>query len=396
MIQRQREFLRTPFAQNLVGQKGGNSTRTEEAKSGTFRSVEPIAALQQIASVPGARLPVENAPASDATVAPDDNSAWHGATVASPATVAPDTTAARYATVKGELRVPNTINFSLFPTLDPFAKAIYYQLFLQSHGFRRDTCVVSLEKLANSVLMSRRKVQNTITYLEKRGLVIRLRPVLGGSLKGNVYQVLTPVTDVAAKASTARDATLAPDATVALLTTVAPPATNKYDDDDLKENHHQRSLKSVPIPSPVENHSGAAAPRERHENRDNGLVRVRTAYENATGNRWNKADSAAFEENGIEKIPVNKIISVLETVTQRTPAKVNSFNYFVKEIVAIPDQRRRAWHKKQFEEIVYRLRENAAGRADYTSIDFLEDVKCACAREGVVFDNDLFNDLVKA
>lgn len=177
---------------------------------------------------------------------------------------------------------------------------------------------------------------------------------------------------------------------------MAPPATNKYDDDDLKENHHQRSLKSVPIPSPVENHNGAAAPQERHENRDNGLVRVRTAYENATGNRWNKADTAAFDENGLEKIPVNKIISVLETVTQRTPAKVNSFNYFVKEIVAIPDQRRRAWHKKQFEEIVYRLRENAVGRADYTSIDFLEDVKCACAREGVVFDNDLFNDLVKA
>ena len=66
----------------------------------------------------------------------------HGATVAPPATV------------QGELRVPNTINFRLFPTLDPFAKAVYYELFLLSHGFRRDTCVISLGKLSQRVLMS--------------------------------------------------------------------------------------------------------------------------------------------------------------------------------------------------------------------------------------------------
>jgi hypothetical protein len=34
------------------------------------------------------------------------------------------------------------------------------------------------------------------------------------------------------------------------------------------------------------------------------------------------------------------------------------------------------------------------GRADYSAIDFLEDVKCACAREGVRFDDDIFNELV--
>ncbi len=76
--------------------------------------------------------------------------------------------------------MPNTINFSLFPTLNPFAKAVYYQLFLLSHGFRRDTCVVGLAKLAKLVLMSQRKVQDTITYLETRGLIKRLRAVLGG------------------------------------------------------------------------------------------------------------------------------------------------------------------------------------------------------------------------
>ena len=188
-------------------------------------------------------------------------------------------------------------------------------------------------------------------------------------------------------ATLAHNATQAPDATVALH------ANNKYDDDDLKENHHQRALKSVPISAPVENHSGAAAPRERHKNRDDGLVRVRTAYENATGNRWNRSDAAAFEENGLDRIAVDKIISVLETVARRTPAKVNSFKYFIKEILAIPDQRSRTWHKKQFEKIVHCIRDNSVGRADYSSIDFLEDVKCACAREVVRFDNDLYDEL---
>jgi hypothetical protein len=70
--------------------------------------------------------------------------------VAAPASVAPDATVGQYAEVKGELRVPNTVNFGLFPTLDPFAKAIYYQLFLLSHGFKRDTCIIGLAKLVKS------------------------------------------------------------------------------------------------------------------------------------------------------------------------------------------------------------------------------------------------------
>src|SRR5262249_10941356 len=139
-----------------------------------------------------------------------------------------------------ELRVPNTINFSLFPTLDPFAKAVYYQLFLLSHGFKRDRCVIGLAKLAAAVLMSLRKAQDTITYLEKRGLIKRLGSALGGTSKGNIYQVMLPAVGtapcatVAQSATLAGHATLAPRATLAPKTTVARHATNKDDDDDDK------------------------------------------------------------------------------------------------------------------------------------------------------------------
>ena len=74
------------------------------------------------------------------------------------ATLAPHATVERYAIVKGELRVPNTLNFSRFPTLDPFARAVYYQLFLLSHGSRRPLSF-GLAKLAKWVL-TYRKVQS--------------------------------------------------------------------------------------------------------------------------------------------------------------------------------------------------------------------------------------------
>src|SRR5439155_8670037 len=148
---------------------------------------------------------------------------------------------------------------------------------------------------------------------------------------------------------------------------------------------------------PVENsedHSGAAEPRERHENADRHFALVRAAYERVTGNRWSQSDSGAYNENGIQKLPAAKIVPAMEAVAGRTSAKIRSFNYFVKEIVHLPDPRNRAWQKKELEKIVRRIRESSIGRAGYSASDFVEDVKCACTREGLPFDNDGFNELV--
>jgi hypothetical protein len=186
-------------------------------------------------------MPVENCLAPHATVAQNDIPAWHGATVAPHANLARHTTVARYARVDGELQVPNTISFRLFPTLDPFAKAVYYQLYLQSYGFHSDTCLVSLPALAKLVLMSQRKVQNTISYLESRGLVKRLGSRLGGKDRGNYYQVFVPENvgsnnsnippekyEEAETGCMAPDATLAPRASLAPHATVARGATLEF------------------------------------------------------------------------------------------------------------------------------------------------------------------------
>jgi hypothetical protein len=58
-------------------------------------------------------------------------------------------------------------------------------------------------------------------------------------------------------------------------------------------------------------------------------------------------------------------------------------------------QRNRAWQKKRLEKIVHKIRDISAGRSDYSTADFVEDVKCACARENVIFDNDIFNELAR-
>lgn len=383
MNKRDKEQLRASIAKDLIEGQGEPSPTRELLRQ--YAPLEGIVTGQAAdeAVCPPRAQPVEKTLAPRATMAQDDSPAWHRATVAPDTTVAPNATVAGYAMVRGELRVPNTISFSIFPTLDPFAKAVYYQLFLLSHGFRRDTCLVGLAKLSRSVLMSQRKVQNTIAYMEKRGLVKRIEAKLGGTSKGNLYQIPLPV------------ATIAPHATLAPGATVAQGANNKDDDDDDKKKP-QSSSKGGRLAScidPVESHSRAAAPRERSETGDEHLARVQAAYERATGNRWNRSDSEAYEANGLRRIPAEKIIPVLEAVARRTPGRINSLAYFVKEIHALMGPRNRAWQKKQLEKIVRRLRHNSVGRADYSTVDFVEDVKCACARESIAFDNDIFTEL---
>jgi hypothetical protein len=279
--------------------------------------------------------------------------------------VASDAAMVRLATVKGELRVPNTLNFSLFPTLDPFAKAVYYQLYLLSHGFRRDTCIAGLAKLAKSVLMSQRKVQDTILYLEKRGLIRRLRAILGGSSKGNVYQVPIPASETAPGSTVANDATVAEGATLAHRATmapgacVAPHATNKDDDDYKKQSSSNGGRTSFTGATRAENHSGAAAPREKHEISNCDFAAVRTTYEKVTGNLWSQFDSETYAEHGLDRIPVERLISALESVSRRSPVKINSFKCFVKEIVALPDPRNPARQKKQLGNIVRSIRDNS-------------------------------------
>ncbi len=61
----------------------------------------------------------------------------------------------------------------------------------------------------------------------------------------------------------------------------------------------------------------------------------------------------------------------------------------MKEILNSSDPCNRQFQKRSLARIVKRIRDIHVGAHNYGIADFVYDVKQACAREGVVFDNDL-------
>jgi len=147
---------------------------------------------------------VENTLVNMATVAKTEASPSPLATVVKMATVAELATDANPTTldnlatldklteVKGELRVPNTILDSLLPTLEPAAALLYLRLYRLSHGYRKETCIVGLRKLATATNTSERTVQRAVEYLERRRLIVREGASFGGKLKGIQFRVRVP------------------------------------------------------------------------------------------------------------------------------------------------------------------------------------------------------------
>src|SRR5436305_15295312 len=90
----------------------------------------------------------------------------------------------------------------------------------------------------------------------------------------------------------------------------------------LKNNHHQRAENSQPTVILWKTWKTTVARQSRERDRKNAdrhFALIRAAYERATGNRWRKSDSEAYNENGLQKVPAEKIISNLEAVARRTP-----------------------------------------------------------------------------
>jgi helix-turn-helix protein len=353
---------------------------------------------------------VKNTMAKMTTVAKSEPSPWPMATVVKSATVAelPThdnlTTAesldnlanlANLADVKGELRVPNTIVDSLLPTLEPAAALVYLRLYRLSHGYRRDTCLVGLQKLATATNTSQRTVQRAIEYLERRYLILREGASFGGKIKGIQFRVKVPgspatQTSVDKTATVAKMTTDANLTRRAQLTTLATLATNK-DDDLLNASHHQRETRSgFPQSPPAEPQEQHAARRESTSH----LGQTATSYTTITKNPWLQTDTDSYFQYRVDQIPIEKVTAVIQAVFQRAESRINSFSYFVKEIVASMEKRTAGGRRRKLAAILHRVRENHIGSAQCSISDLVFDVKTACAREGVVFDNDLFNQLI--
>src|SRR5215207_989603 len=131
-------------------------------------------------SVPGADLDSHTKSASDTNIAPraentPDSESASGVKIHSEpvrkvrdAEIAPH---AEIAPVRGHLRVPNEVLYNILPTLKPSEAIVLLRLYALSHGFQKNTCTVSLDKLANGCNLSRTQTRVCVRNLERKKLI---------------------------------------------------------------------------------------------------------------------------------------------------------------------------------------------------------------------------------
>lgn len=251
--------------------------------------------------------------------------------------------------VRGHLRIPNTFIDSLCKILDPYEQAVYLQLFRLSWGYSKDSCTISLPALATRSNCSRATTQRTISKLIEKQLIVKVDIQIGyGKEQGAIYRLPIP-SSLLTESSLLQESSLLTESTI------------KDHDHDLKiKDHHQRETTTI--------------------------------YQTLTGNQWTKRDTNDYQQ--IKNIPINQIESTMRMVLQRAPKKPATLAYFVKEILnpTLPNPMARSARKAQMERIMREVKD-AKGKNGYLLSEFSADVKEACAREGLSFDLDLFNEI---
>ena len=118
-----------------------------------------------------------------------------------------------------------------------------------------------------------------------------------------------------------------------------------------------------------------------------------TIYEELTGNRPTTADLTAYRK--ISFLDAETIEMHMRQIFERSIEPIGSFAYFTKAILKATEENRqtRAAQKRSLERIVSRIRQNRTG-ARATLADLIEDIKRACARDNVVYNNDLVNEIL--
>ena len=94
--------------------------------------------------------------------------------------------------IDGHTEVPHQIIDHLYPHLDTFEQAVFTQLYRLSWGYKKNTCRISNERLAERANMSIAKVKQVTRSLEGKGLVEKVdRPHGQNVIQGVEYKVNT-------------------------------------------------------------------------------------------------------------------------------------------------------------------------------------------------------------
>src|SRR5262249_52692954 len=123
----------------------------------------------------------------------------------------------------------------------PYEQLVYLRLYRLSHGFRSDTCLVSVDRLATACKISPSSTIRAIRDLESKGMVRRLEAKLGGRMsevRGNRFWVFRPPVSQTAAVSQVPPISPAPH--------VPQTPIKEIDDDYINKNHHQINPVSQP------------------------------------------------------------------------------------------------------------------------------------------------------
>lgn len=244
----------------------------------------------------------------------------------------------------------NWIEDELMPTLEISEQVVLRRIIRLTFGFNRSISdSVGSLKLAEKCNMSESGIKKTIRSLEQKAMIKVHRDMSGNRYTGG----------------------------------------NKYEILFLKEEKtpgHQ----ITPLPSnPIKDHDHDFKITDHHQKE------VMTIYKNLTGNdSWTKSDAAAYEK--LKHLSLQEISQLIKSTLEKAHQKPASLAYFVKayQNPTVINPAQKSVIKAKLAAIVERKRQAHVGTR-YTIADLTFDVKAECIREGIAFDNDLFNELLE-
>lgn len=294
-------------------------------------------------------------------------------------TVSPDSTVPSNGTVlsnsieeplnSGYFEMPNCVADDITKLLDPFEWTVYFRLFRLSYGWHKNTCLVGVQALVNATNICENQVRIVLKKLQQKSLIKAIEVVNTKQVKGTLYRIYT----------VPQHGTVPSEDTVPSESTV-PSGRPIKDDDDLLKDRSSSKEKLID---------------DDNDLKTDHFAQTKSLYEELTRNQIKLADIRTYKQ--IKNIPIEIIKEAISVVTNRSSSRPNSLNYFVKEILQLanPKDQSRTQRKKKIEQIVKQVSSAYVGGSLPIS-ELAARTKDICARQGIAFDHDLFNEVVGA
>jgi DNA-binding MarR family transcriptional regulator len=249
-------------------------------------------------------------------------------------------------------RTFNVLDDEIMPTLPAIEQVVLRRLVRLSYGFNRQvTDPVSINKLAEKCNLGTTAVKKALASLESRELITRYSDNSRNPAGGNRYAVLTKTLGDLVAMGLSREES-------------KPQSGHIKDHDDLKITSHH-------------------------------LSETMRIYQSLTGNNWTKADQAAYKKIATESL--ERIEQGVKRAFDRAASHPGSFAYFTKEILnpSLSKSKVNERQSAKLRQIIEQVREARIGvGSEYTAEHFRQDVERACGREQMIFDYDLFNEII--